>query len=60
MQNVLLEGIIFNLKKDRSNHQYFIPQGMGQSSCVSYFSHYKILVGEELGCGGRGGGGGVG
>ena len=37
---------------------------MGQSSCVSYFSHCKILVGkekilvgEELGCGGGGGGG---
>ena len=39
-----------NLKKDRSNHQYFIPLGMGQSFMLFTF-RTNILVGENMGFG---------
>ena len=37
--------IILSFLKDRSSHQYFITQGMGQSLCSLPYALYKILGG---------------
>ena len=52
-RRLVVVNLFFN-KKDRSSHQYFITQGMGQSSMFLIpFALYiiKILVGENLGFG---------